>query len=323
MNLVAGLALGSALMANLTIELPEGKQLTVVNDPYHPFAVAHELQVNVFLGSGGEGVVRMHQQVPGVHGVLNEGPLTSWWDDEKRYEIEVLELVGIATSPKPQIYLVNSERVKLSISFDSDKSLQDDIEHWQTSMLARLKQLPKTPRREEQRKEGKITIREPDWFETASIKQLQTGSSMIMTRDGELWRGVGAIRALNSCLRCHDNHKEGDLLGAFTYFVKTSPLKVDELLKPRHLLQLVESKATSEQLWAALGDSPRPLDELFPQLALNLTPDRQLDVALARKGIVQASLLKHVVDERATLEKKHMVEESAPKKPTSSSPKSF
>jgi hypothetical protein len=323
MNVLTGLALGSALMANLTIELPEGKQLTVLNDPYHPFAVAHELQVNVFLGSGGEGVVRMHQQVPGVHGILNEGPLTSWWDDENRHQIALLELVGISESPKPQVYLLASNRMREYLGKISSSPVAKKREPWEDTMSTLVAQLPNTPTREEQREEGKITIREPDWFETAAIKQLQTGSAMTMTKDGKLLRGVGAIRAMTSCLHCHEHHKEGDLLGAFTYFVGVQPLPVEDVTFKRHLEDLLEKRTPLEGLWKALGKPLVPLNWKPSVFSRNLTSAGTVDVALAGRGIVQASLLKHVVDERATLEKKHLVEESAPKKPTSSSPKSF
>ena len=57
-----------------------------------------------------------------------------------------------------------------------------------------------------------------DEFEDAGIAGFRQGKDIVSTRDdsGNL-RCVGALRAKESCVGCHEDKKTGDLLGAFSY----------------------------------------------------------------------------------------------------------
>jgi hypothetical protein len=59
-----------------------------------------------------------------------------------------------------------------------------------------------------------------DTFESLSLDAVRRGENLMWTREAPK-RMFGAIRAEASCLECHANAKEGDLLGAFTYYLKT------------------------------------------------------------------------------------------------------
>lgn len=66
-----------------------------------------------------------------------------------------------------------------------------------------------------------------DEFERLGLAAVRHREELVWTREAPK-RMFGAIRAKSECLDCHVNAKEGDLLGAFTYYLETS---VDELAK--------------------------------------------------------------------------------------------
>src|SRR5262249_23194571 len=67
---------------------------------------------------------------------------------------------------------------------------------------------------------GKAITRPLDEFEMVAVNELAAGKEMfVRSRDGVV-RLVGAVRANKSCMDCHDDRKEGDLLGAFSYTLR-------------------------------------------------------------------------------------------------------
>lgn len=58
-----------------------------------------------------------------------------------------------------------------------------------------------------------------DPFERLGLDAVRLGEELVWTRDAPT-RMFGAIRARAECLHCHANANEGDLLGAFTYYLK-------------------------------------------------------------------------------------------------------
>ena len=58
-----------------------------------------------------------------------------------------------------------------------------------------------------------------DEFERLGLDAVRRGEELVWTREAPT-RMFGAIRAKADCLHCHANAKEGDLLGAFTYYLK-------------------------------------------------------------------------------------------------------
>jgi hypothetical protein len=59
-----------------------------------------------------------------------------------------------------------------------------------------------------------------DEFERLGLDAVRRGHDLVWTREAPT-RLFGAIRAKDRCLECHANAKEGDLLGAFTYYLDT------------------------------------------------------------------------------------------------------
>lgn len=72
---------------------------------------------------------------------------------------------------------------------------------------------------EEEDRQTPVT-RHIDEFELAGLTALQKGEDLFgRSRDGVI-RLVGAVRAEESCLSCHRQKQEGDLLGAFSYTLR-------------------------------------------------------------------------------------------------------
>lgn len=59
-----------------------------------------------------------------------------------------------------------------------------------------------------------------DEFERRGLQAVRGGDEVVWTREAPT-RMFGAIRARKDCLICHVNAKEGDLLGALTYYLNT------------------------------------------------------------------------------------------------------
>jgi len=64
-----------------------------------------------------------------------------------------------------------------------------------------------------------------DEFGTRGLEAVRKGDELVWTREAPK-RMFGAIRAKADCLDCHSKAKEGDLLGAFTYYLE---VRVDQI----------------------------------------------------------------------------------------------
>jgi hypothetical protein len=71
-----------------------------------------------------------------------------------------------------------------------------------------------------------------DPFEELALDHLRRGANLVWTRE-QPDRMVGAIRATSDCLSCHSNAKENELLGAFSYRLKSPVPRIDEMLNSR------------------------------------------------------------------------------------------
>lgn len=61
-----------------------------------------------------------------------------------------------------------------------------------------------------------VPTRDLDSFEAGALKQLLDGDETVLVTEGNQMRMLGALRARNQCMECH-NVDHGELLGAFTY----------------------------------------------------------------------------------------------------------
>jgi len=111
--------------------------------------------------------------------------------DKKHWEAKNIDLIGLIYGPEPVAYV--SEKLA-----DMDKT-------------------------------GEVPTRALDDFEVLGLTALGKGEEIFSrSRDGVV-RMLGAVRANASCIACHEDKKEGDLLGAFSYtlreaeYVRKSP----------------------------------------------------------------------------------------------------
>lgn len=73
---------------------------------------------------------------------------------------------------------------------------------------------------------ARLAERRPlDEFEYHGLEAVRRGENIVWSPEAPK-RMFGAIRADKSCLECHSTAKEGDLLGAFTYYLN---MPVNEL----------------------------------------------------------------------------------------------
>lgn len=101
---------------------------------------------------------------------------------ELNWEIKSLDLVGLVMHETPVVYV-------------SDK-------------IPDMKDLKKKP------------TREMDVFESEGLEELASGKGLyIRSKEGTI-RVLGPIHAGKTCLKCHGDAKEGDLLGAFSYTLR-------------------------------------------------------------------------------------------------------
>jgi hypothetical protein len=116
----------------------------------------------------------------------------SWFKNDRGVEvasrdIDRVEMVSLLTDDEPSVYVL------------------DEVA---TPVLAR-----------------QANRRPLDEFELLGLNAVRSGEELVWTREAPT-RMFGAIRAKADCLHCHAKAKEGDLLGAFTYYLK---VPVDQL----------------------------------------------------------------------------------------------
>jgi hypothetical protein len=107
----------------------------------------------------------------------------------KHWEAKNVDLVGLLLHPEPVVY-------------PSEKIPEGKKAHGETAETRPL-----------------------DGFEVMGLDALNNGKDLFaLERDGVV-RMLGAVRANKTCLKCHDDKKDGDLLGAFSYTVREAEYK--------------------------------------------------------------------------------------------------
>ena len=67
---------------------------------------------------------------------------------------------------------------------------------------------------------NELPTRSLDLFESTGLEALAKGDELFTRSRNGVVRMLGAVRAKSDCLSCHDNKREGDLLGAFSYTLR-------------------------------------------------------------------------------------------------------
>ena len=262
--------------------------LSVIDDPSDPFLFHHEMTVNSFLDSNGFGARRVFDSVPGLHGALNasDGP---WLYRDFSYEVGVHDLLGFLKTSQPRVYPILEEvaRAPKPKIYNGERPSPDYLAAI-AKRHAEVQQLPfpNVPHNQD----GDLPIRELDAFETQALKVIREGHALVKTETHDHVRMLGAIRAQETCLKCHDDKKPGDLLGAFTYFI-TKVLASAKALEERTAIISQLAKGAEEDLWRSNDLTGEPSGSLL----------RIQFGELARHGFVTPTMIAAMRNQRTRL----------------------
>ena len=237
--LLTGASLGSALLlcaatsGNRKPDLSKvdfATEAGTVSDPSDIHLYLHEEIVNSFLSiksKFGRGrVIEMHynNQHLATHSGTTAEP-NDWQDASHHYKLSQWGLLGDINETTPTVYYLASKEAALV-----------------TKAVAQTKKAKVS--------EEELTSRHADAFERYANEQLAKGEKLVKWERPEFVRFVGGIYAAKSCLSCHADAKEGQVLGAFSYqYNKTdiSPTdEVDPLVKAARAGQSYQELLTSE-----------------------------------------------------------------------------
>lgn len=152
----------------------------------------HSASRNDFLDPNGFGaVMKPFEQVAGFIAHALHVPTESVSKNEATLAIERLELVSLLKFDEPRVYV---------------------LDH-----LPRMDQLSS----------DEAPTRPLDEFESSALEQLQTEQDVVVKEEAGRYRMLGSLRATKQCLDCHSVQR-GELLGAFTYFLREMPAEMDE-----------------------------------------------------------------------------------------------
>lgn len=168
------------------------KEASTISDPTNILLYSHEEIVNSFLSvksQFGKGrVVEMHYENAqlATHRGTTRIP-ADWEDTNTRYQMVHWGLLGDVNDSAHKVYYLGS--------------------------MARLSSKAARPNEI-------LDSRPTNAFEDYATSQLMKGEKLVKWETPEFVHFVGGIYAAKSCLSCHSEAKEGDVLGAFTYEYK-------------------------------------------------------------------------------------------------------
>lgn len=221
------------------------------------------------------------------------------WDDETwHHAVEQFDLVGLLHEPTPRVHLID-RRLKPDMLTTNDLPPRSG---WKTYAE---RGVPRSEIEQEKVGENLRYFRKLDVFERIALEQLAKGRNFVTWAQDKQVRSFGAIRAMASCLDCHSQAKEGDLLGAFTYFVsreqQTAPASAKIGGYRSALRKLVSQNAKPKEYWDLFGE-PMPAELTKSGLLWpSFSPDALLNAKLASYGLVTTPMIEAVYTERKTL----------------------
>jgi hypothetical protein len=156
----------------------------VLVQPQEPFFDIHFRSIFRFIFPKGLGYVRDLDHVAGFvsHGFREK--MRSDLVNNREQRIDHVELIGILTQPEPIVYM--------------------------TDKMPSMEQIKKG------------TTRKLDAFEEKGLHELFKGEDFFIAQKDNTVRMLGALRATQTCIQCHDTANEYDLLGAFSYTLRTN-----------------------------------------------------------------------------------------------------
>lgn len=245
------------------------QECVTVSDPANRLLFQHEENVNGFLNIAskqgrGRAWLFIHLSNPrlAMHGGVRDhrGALGAPWSENGHsYDLSPCwGMIGDLDTPKPHAYLF-----RLSPKLDPDARSPDTLPDGADIEASALNP-----------------------FEAHALALLQNGQKLVRWECRESMHALGAIRAEAECLRCHDNHKVGDLLGAFTYsYIKSKAVPPDA--KAKQMLALSNEGKTLLQVAKSAGLLNDPKQSAMAPFYAGETVRR----ALLQQGIVTAEML--------------------------------
>jgi hypothetical protein len=141
----------------------------------------HDAGVLDFLSAERMGYVEDREHVAGFDSHrFTHVPDLSAEEGANRWDVQRLELIGLLSHDRPVAYV--------------------------TEHLPDLEEL------------GDAAVRELDEFEQQGLEQLRSEEDIVTAEQPSFLRMLGAVRASQSCLECHQVQR-GELLGAFSYVI--------------------------------------------------------------------------------------------------------
>lgn len=277
----------------------EDQGIQIIDDPLNPVLFHHERQVNGLLGARGFGRFRAAMFIHGDW-MAPSGFGASWSDDDGKYEVPVVDLVGLLDTP--EVYRLSDLKdytrrndclpsIKRMETLAAFKQRDEFFLQGGRLYVSRLSD-------SERKKYGDQPVfgaRSLDEFESKALRMLQAGHAMVVNQDGEVFRALGAIRMQESCRRCHEDKKNGDLLGAFTYMgLRERDATTDER-KRRAQLRLDAQGDLKDAKFIATYLSDHKLDVPDDTKAV------WLDRRLSEEGVVTKFMVERMRATRAQL----------------------
>ena len=200
-----------------------------VSDPFDRLMFMHQSHDVVFRQTMGNGSLRMVGPRLNFSHEMGEDLSENWRSEYHLNHLVATDLIGLLVQRLPRVYLIQSQEVLQKAS--DQKALEELVR------ASGLMSLPSAGGSTRQRSSGGFSIQKTksidnlagntpsralDAFEAFALTKIQKGSNLIKMENGHQIRAVGAIRAAQTCLRCHDGNV-GELLGAFTYFIAKTP----------------------------------------------------------------------------------------------------
>ncbi len=159
------------------------------------------MQVDAFNSSEGFGDFRMGAPTMNMGAILSV-PLQLRNSTKARFARTQFELVSLLKHTPPVVYAFTTDlsATHMALVLGTKHRPATAIE---LNLMGVAKPPPPT--------------RPLDAFEVAALKRLQAGVEVVAGVDHGQMRVLGAVRARESCVKCHEGTSVGTLLGAFTY----------------------------------------------------------------------------------------------------------
>jgi len=183
---------------------PTGPRITLTQDTAESIWSSEEqmnnFYVNKFIQSAGFGGTRMTVPTMTIGSSIRLllGQKVKMDGNEittvKAYKIDQLELIGIAKHDVPMAFVVSRHS-----GFLINRPNQTTPSRWSAPLTV-------------------WGTRQLTDFEKSAVEQIKAGKQVAdqPQADGSLLV-VGAVRAQEACIQCHDSYKAGDALGAFSF----------------------------------------------------------------------------------------------------------